>query len=93
MDDRGDSVIDRPVPYPVILYFGWWPCYRANFNPLAGCLPTFATLPVFIGLYRALSNAATEAGPAVVGKRSSFISTDTIFDIKLTNFDTVVNIN
>jgi len=33
---------------------------EANFNPLAGCLPTFATLPVFIGLYRALSNAATE---------------------------------
>ena len=35
--------------------------YReANFNPLAGCLPLFATLPVFIGLYRALSNAAAE---------------------------------
>ena len=33
---------------------------EANFNPLAGCLPTFATLPVFIGLYRALSNAAAE---------------------------------
>ena len=33
---------------------------EANFNPLAGCLPTFATLPVFIGLYRALSNAAVE---------------------------------
>lgn len=35
--------------------------YReANVNPLAGCLPTLATLPVFIGLYRALSNAATD---------------------------------
>ena len=35
--------------------------YReAGFNPLAGCLPLFATLPVFIGLYRALSNAAAE---------------------------------
>ena len=33
---------------------------EANFNPLAGCLPTFATLPVFIGLYRALSNASVE---------------------------------
>ena len=33
---------------------------EANFNPLAGCLPVFAPLPVFIGLYRALSNAATE---------------------------------
>ena len=33
---------------------------EAGFNPLAGCLPVFATLPVFIGLYRALSNAASE---------------------------------
>ena len=33
---------------------------EANFNPLAGCLPVFATLPVFIGLYRALSNASIE---------------------------------
>ena len=33
---------------------------EANFNPLAGCLPVFATLPVFIGLYRALGNAAAE---------------------------------
>ncbi len=29
-------------------------------NPLAGCLPTLATLPVFIGLYRALTNAASD---------------------------------
>lgn len=29
-------------------------------NPLAGCLPTLATIPVFIGLYRALSNVAEE---------------------------------
>jgi YidC/Oxa1 family membrane protein insertase len=29
-------------------------------NPLAGCLPTLATLPVWIGLYRALSNVANE---------------------------------
>lgn len=30
----------------------------AGVNPLAGCLPTLATIPVFIGLYNALSNAA-----------------------------------
>jgi YidC/Oxa1 family membrane protein insertase len=24
----------------------------AGINPLAGCLPTLATIPVFIGLYR-----------------------------------------
>lgn len=32
----------------------------AGVNPLAGCLPTLATLPVFIGLYRALTNVADE---------------------------------
>ena len=30
---------------------------KANFNPLAGCLPVFLQLPIFIGLYRALSNS------------------------------------
>jgi len=25
----------------------------------AGCLPTLATIPIFIGLYRSLSNSAT----------------------------------
>ncbi|CAI5936751.1 unnamed protein product, partial [Closterium sp. NIES-65] len=33
---------------------------RAGVNPLAGCLPTLATLPIFIGLYQALSNVAKE---------------------------------
>jgi len=33
---------------------------KANVNPLAGCLPTIATIPFFIGLYRSLSNAAEE---------------------------------
>jgi len=28
---------------------------RVGFNPLAGCLPMFFQLPIFIGLYRALS--------------------------------------
>jgi YidC/Oxa1 family membrane protein insertase len=28
---------------------------RVGFNPMAGCLPMFLQLPVFIGLYRALS--------------------------------------
>ncbi len=28
---------------------------RVGFNPMAGCLPMFAQLPIFIGLYRALS--------------------------------------
>jgi len=32
----------------------------AGVNPLAGCLPTLATIPVFIGLYKALSNAADQ---------------------------------
>ncbi len=35
--------------------------YRDNqVNPLAGCLPTLATIPVFIGLYRALTKAADD---------------------------------
>jgi YidC/Oxa1 family membrane protein insertase len=33
---------------------------QANVNPLAGCLPTLATIPVFIGLYRALTLAASD---------------------------------
>lgn len=32
----------------------------AGVNPLAGCVPTLATIPVFIGLYRALSKAAED---------------------------------
>lgn len=28
-----------------------------NYNPLAGCLPLFIQLPIFIGLYQSLSNA------------------------------------
>jgi YidC/Oxa1 family membrane protein insertase len=35
--------------------------YRdAGVNPLAGCLPTLATIPVFIGLYKALTKAADD---------------------------------
>ena len=33
---------------------------EAQVNPLAGCLPTLATIPVFIGLYRALTLAASD---------------------------------
>ena len=29
----------------------------AGVNPLAGCLPTLATLPVWIGLYRSVHNS------------------------------------
>ncbi|KAM0965326.1 hypothetical protein TB2_020930 [Malus domestica] len=56
----------------------------AGINPLAGCLPTLATIPVWIGLYRALSNVANEglltegffwipslAGPTTVAARQN----------------------
>ncbi|KAI8573854.1 hypothetical protein RHMOL_Rhmol01G0307900 [Rhododendron molle] len=33
---------------------------QAGVNPLAGCFPTLATIPVWIGLYQALSNIANE---------------------------------
>lgn len=40
----------------------------AGVNPLAGCLPTLATIPIFIGLYKALSRAADEG----LGQESFF---------------------
>ncbi|XP_051177115.1 inner membrane protein PPF-1, chloroplastic [Lolium perenne] len=53
-------------------------------DPLAGCLPTLVTIPVWIGLYRALSNVANEgllnegffwipslAGPTTIAARQS----------------------
>eukprot|EP00966_Prymnesium_polylepis_P165189 3819138-Prymnesium_polylepis.1 len=36
------------------------PCVRAQVNPLAGCLPAFAQIPIFIGFYRALLALAKE---------------------------------
>lgn len=57
---------------------------QAGVNPLAGCLPTLVTLPVWIGLYRALSNVANEglltegffwipslAGPTTIASRQN----------------------
>jgi len=57
---------------------------QAGVNPLAGCLPTLATLPIWIGLYRALSNVANEglltegffwipslAGPTTIAARTN----------------------
>ncbi|KAJ7945486.1 Inner membrane ALBINO3-like protein 1, chloroplastic [Quillaja saponaria] len=56
----------------------------AGINPLAGCLPTLVTIPVWIGLYRALSNVADEglltegffwipslAGPTAIAARQN----------------------
>lgn len=56
----------------------------AGINPLAGCLPTLITIPVWIGLYRALSNVANEgllsegffwipslAGPTTIAARQN----------------------
>lgn len=57
---------------------------KAQVNPLAGCLPTLVTLPIWIGLYRALTNVANEgllsegffwipslAGPVTLADRAS----------------------
>lgn len=33
---------------------------KAEVNPYAGCLPSIATIPVFIGLYRSLTQVAKE---------------------------------
>ena len=32
----------------------------ANVNPLAGCLPALVQLPIFLSLYRALTNLVAE---------------------------------
>ncbi|KAL5210301.1 hypothetical protein ABZP36_005924 [Zizania latifolia] len=53
-------------------------------DPLAGCLPTLVTIPIWIGLYRALSNVANEglltegffwipslSGPTTIAARQS----------------------
>jgi YidC/Oxa1 family membrane protein insertase len=32
---------------------------KAGVNPLAGCLPSIATIPIFIGLYRSLTSVAS----------------------------------
>ncbi|MCL7029209.1 hypothetical protein MKW94_003105, partial [Papaver nudicaule] len=66
----------------------------AGVNPLAGCLPTLATIPVWIGLYRALSNVADEgllteglfwipslAGPTSVAARQNGSGISWLFPI------------
>lgn len=64
----------------------------AGINPLAGCLPTLATIPIWIGLYRALSNVANEglltegffwipslAGPTAIASRQIGSGTSWLF--------------
>lgn len=46
---------------------------RVGFNPLAGCLPMFLQLPIFIGLYRALS-VDIELRQAVFSSRTDWAS-------------------
>ncbi|KAL0421488.1 UNVERIFIED_CONTAM: ALBINO3-like protein 1, chloroplastic [Sesamum latifolium] len=64
----------------------------AGINPLAGCLPTLATIPIWIGLYRALSNVADEglltegffwipslSGPTTIAARQTGSGTSWLF--------------
>ncbi|KAL6569177.1 hypothetical protein OROHE_003458 [Orobanche hederae] len=64
----------------------------AGINPLAGCLPTLATIPIWIGLYRALSNVANEglltegffwipslSGPTTIAARQTGSGTSWLF--------------
>ena len=46
---------------------------RVGFNPLAGCLPMFLQLPIFVGLYSALS-ADIELRQAAVSKATDWAS-------------------
>ncbi|GIL75791.1 hypothetical protein Vretimale_5518 [Volvox reticuliferus] len=66
---------------------------QAGVNPLAGCLPTMATIPIFIGLYSSLTNVANEglldtqgfywipslAGPTTLAQRQSGLGTSWLF--------------
>eukprot|EP00195_Chlamydomonas_chlamydogama_P016226 CAMPEP_0202895674 /NCGR_PEP_ID=MMETSP1392-20130828/4834_1 /ASSEMBLY_ACC=CAM_ASM_000868 /TAXON_ID=225041 /ORGANISM="Chlamydomonas chlamydogama, Strain SAG 11-48b" /LENGTH=400 /DNA_ID=CAMNT_0049580775 /DNA_START=275 /DNA_END=1477 /DNA_ORIENTATION=+ len=66
---------------------------QAGVNPLAGCLPTLATIPIFIGLYNSLTNAANEglfdtqgfywipslAGPTTMAARQDGSGTEWLF--------------
>ena len=68
---------------------------KAGVNPLAGCLPSIATIPIFIGLYRSLSSVATEgsldnqgfywvpslAGPTTVAAQRAGAGTDWLFPL------------
>ncbi|MEW5297210.1 MAG: hypothetical protein WDW36_000434 [Sanguina aurantia] len=40
---------------------------EAGVNPLAGCLPSIATIPIFIGLYNSLTNVANDGSLATQG--------------------------
>lgn len=67
--------------------------YQENdINPLAGCLPVFATLPVFIALYRTLSQVSSEglltegfywipslSGPTTIAARQAGTGTAWLF--------------
>jgi len=68
---------------------------QAGVNPLAGILPTLATLPIWIGLYRALTNVAKEgllsegffwipslAGPSTLADRDSGVGLKWLFPLQ-----------
>lgn len=66
---------------------------KAGVNPLAGCLPTLATIPIFIGLYRSLTSVAAQgdldnagfywipslAGPTSVAAQKAGAGTEWLF--------------
>jgi len=67
----------------------------AEVNPLAGCLPTFVSLPIYIGLYRSLTNAADEglltdgffwipslAGPTTIAARQAGTGSAWLFPLE-----------
>ncbi|KAG2437616.1 hypothetical protein HYH02_011255 [Chlamydomonas schloesseri] len=68
---------------------------QAGVNPLAGCLPTLATIPIFIGLYSSLTNVANDglldtqgfyfvpslAGPTTLAMRQSGLGTSWLFPL------------
>nr|ADF43128.1 ALB3p [Chlamydomonas reinhardtii] len=68
---------------------------QAGVNPLAGCLPTLATIPIFIGLFSSLTNVANDglldtqgfyfvpslAGPTTMAMRQSGLGTSWLWPL------------
>lgn len=66
---------------------------QAGVNPLAGCLPSLATIPIFIGLFNSLTNVANDglldtqgfywvpslAGPTSLAARNAGLGTSWLF--------------
>lgn len=80
---------------------------KADINPLAGCLPTLATIPIFIGLYRSFSSVASQgdldnqgfywipslAGPTSVAAQRAGEGTAWLLPFVVRSFDSIARLH